>query len=169
MRQQNRSSPGFARVSPGCWRYQHDPGMRLVPSSRVHSAQFAVPLLGSLREALANSRTPPICETAPNQLICIRDHTALRRGETTPIRQPAQNRAKSRVTLGDQRPVGASARVPAVMGAIPGRLLDRGSRTEWALCARRQEFIDDHQRGAPDHCSATMAPFWAWRRGSTRS
>ena len=31
-----------------------------------------------------------------------------------PNGQSARNRAKTRVTLGDQRPVGASARVPAV-------------------------------------------------------
>jgi len=39
------------------------------------------------RAALTNSRTPPMCETTPNWLICIPDHIAIRQWQTTPIRQ----------------------------------------------------------------------------------
>ena len=68
-------------------------------------------------ETLGLGDPPPMA--IPNRQICAQMMTHLTALLAIHTRRSARNRAKSRVTLGDQRPIGASARVPAEMGGLP--------------------------------------------------
>jgi hypothetical protein len=66
----------------------------------------------------------------PEWLICTLPAIPASGEAAARIRRFVRNRAESRVTLGDQRPVGAGARVPAVLDASQGRLYVAGTVPE---------------------------------------
>jgi hypothetical protein len=62
-------------------------GAHVAATSR--NLAISAPRDESLHAALTNRARRPICKTAPNRLICIRDYMTFRLRETTPSRRYA--------------------------------------------------------------------------------